>query len=113
LCCRSCDAGDAATGAILTPYKGQVRSLEYGLRVLAPWFEGLSVSVSSVDAYQGREADVIVFSAVRCVTGCFSYLLQPDTSVLAPWFKGLSVSVSSVDAYQGREADVIVFSAVR
>jgi superfamily I DNA and/or RNA helicase len=26
---------------------------------------GLSVSVSSVDAYQGREADVILFSAVR------------------------------------------------
>ncbi|KAF6250816.1 AAA domain-containing protein [Scenedesmus sp. NREL 46B-D3] len=59
-------AGDAATGAILTPYKGQVRALEYGLRVLAPWFEGLAVSVSSVDSYQGREADVIVFSAVRC-----------------------------------------------
>ncbi|WIA20873.1 hypothetical protein OEZ85_005221 [Tetradesmus obliquus] len=60
-------AGDAATGAILTPYKGQVRALEYGLRVLTPWFAGLgTVSVSSVDAYQGREADVIVFSAVRC-----------------------------------------------
>lgn len=45
-----------------------MRALEYGLRVLAPWFAGLgSVSVSSVDAYQGREADVIVFSAVRCV----------------------------------------------
>jgi hypothetical protein len=71
--CRCCVAGDAATGAILTPYKGQVRSLEYGLRVLAPWFEGLSVSVSSVDAYQGREADVIVFSAVRWVSRCFHH----------------------------------------
>lgn len=62
-----CAAGDAATGAILTPYKGQVRSLEHGLRVLAPWFNGLDVTVSSVDGYQGREADVIVFTAVRCV----------------------------------------------
>eukprot|EP00879_Flechtneria_rotunda_P024217 GHRR01025665.1.p1 GENE.GHRR01025665.1~~GHRR01025665.1.p1 ORF type:complete len:196 (+),score=72.77 GHRR01025665.1:830-1417(+) len=59
-------AGDAASGAILTPYKGQVRSLEHGLRVLAPWFTELDVTVSSVDGYQGREADVIVFSAVRC-----------------------------------------------
>lgn len=57
--------GDAATGAILTPYKGQVRCLEYGLRVLAPYFAGMEVSVSSVDGYQGREADVIVFTAVR------------------------------------------------
>lgn len=60
-------AGDARSGAVLTPYKGQVRSLEHGLRVLAPWFGalGADVSVSSVDGYQGREADVIVFSAVR------------------------------------------------
>jgi hypothetical protein len=57
--------GDVTTGAILTPYKGQVRSLEYGLRVLAPWFAGLDISISSVDGYQGREADVIIFSAVR------------------------------------------------
>eukprot|EP00775_Hariotina_reticulata_P009337 gene9337-9500_t len=58
-------AGDVTSGAILTPYKGQVRSLEYGLRVLAPWFTGLDISVSSVDGYQGREADVIIFTAVR------------------------------------------------
>jgi hypothetical protein len=46
----------------------QVRALEHALRVLSDWFtpELLSrITVSSVDGYQGREADVILFSAVR------------------------------------------------
>jgi superfamily I DNA and/or RNA helicase len=46
----------------------QVRTFEHALRVLADWFgpELLSrVTVSSVDGYQGREADVVLFSAVR------------------------------------------------
>ena len=46
----------------------QVRTFEHALRVLAPWFtpELLSrVTISSVDGYQGREADVVLFSAVR------------------------------------------------
>lgn len=62
------NAGDASSAAILTPYKGQVRTFEHALRVLAPWFgpDLLSrITVSSVDGYQGREADVVLFSAVR------------------------------------------------
>lgn len=46
----------------------QVRTFEHALRVLAPWFtpDLLSrVTISSVDGYQGREADVVLFSAVR------------------------------------------------
>jgi regulator of nonsense transcripts 1 len=51
---------------ILTPYRGQVRCLETLMRQQGPAFEGLNVIISSVDGYQGREADVVVFSAVRC-----------------------------------------------
>lgn len=60
-------SGDVTSGAILTPYRGQARALEHALRVLSPWWEGVAdqITVSSVDAYQGREADVVVFSAVR------------------------------------------------
>lgn len=50
---------------ILTPYRGQVRCLEALLRAQATLFDGLNITVSSVDGYQGREADVVVFSAVR------------------------------------------------
>jgi hypothetical protein len=52
----------------------QVRAFEHALRVLSPWFtpELLArLTISSVDGYQGREADVVLFSAVRCVGVCW------------------------------------------
>lgn len=59
-------AGDVQSAALLTPYRGQVRALEHMLRTLSGHFQGMDVSVSSVDGYQGREADVVVFTTVRC-----------------------------------------------
>ena len=60
--------GDVRTLAILTPYRGQVRLLERAARRLGPdWpSPGVELVISSVDAYQGREADAVVFTAVRC-----------------------------------------------
>jgi len=53
--------------AILTPYKEQCRSLEHELSaVLGPraaWAHALEVA--SVDTFQGKEKDVILFSSVR------------------------------------------------
>lgn len=57
--------GDIATVAILTPYKGQVRYLEMLLRDRASYFPDGGVVVSSVDGFQGREADAVVFTTVR------------------------------------------------
>lgn len=58
-------ADDAVSLAVLTPYSGQVRLLAKQLSEHHP--EALQrVTVASVDAYQGREADVVVFSVVRC-----------------------------------------------
>jgi len=51
---------------IITPYNGQVQlisKLMAGDEDLASWTD--SVSVDSVDGYQGRECDIIIFSAVR------------------------------------------------
>jgi DNA polymerase III delta prime subunit len=60
-------SGDIESVAILTPYKGQVRLLENLLRERASHFNSLMghVVVSSVDGYQGREADAVVFTTVR------------------------------------------------
>ena len=59
--------GDIDSVAILTPYKGQVRLLESMIREQTSHFESLKgqVVVSSVDGYQGREADAVVFTTVR------------------------------------------------
>lgn len=56
-----------ASIALLTPYNGQVRLLQamVGSAGLADPGGGRSVTVSSVDGYQGREADLVIFSAVR------------------------------------------------
>lgn len=58
-------AGDVASVACLSPYRGQVRVLEGLRRSMDPQLAA-AVEVSSVDAFQGREADVVVFSTVRC-----------------------------------------------
>lgn len=59
--------GDIDSVAILTPYKGQVRYLESLLRDHSAYFDSLDghIFISSVDGYQGREADAVVFTTVR------------------------------------------------
>ncbi|PRW21033.1 regulator of nonsense transcripts 1 (RENT1) [Chlorella sorokiniana] len=55
--------------ALLSPYSGQVRLLSSLLtRAGLPeeLLQRCSLAVSTVDGYQGREADAVIFSAVRC-----------------------------------------------
>lgn len=51
--------------AILTPYRGQVALIEGLLRKITYSMYAKNVVVSSIDAYQGREADVVIFTTVR------------------------------------------------
>jgi len=46
--------------AVLTPYAAQVKLIRENL------FAFKGIEVRSIDAYQGREKDVIIFSTVRC-----------------------------------------------
>ena len=68
----SADADGAFAGlcgrvALLTPYREQVRTLEEELcRTFGPrrgWEH--AIDVASVDAYQGRERDLVLYSCVR------------------------------------------------
>lgn len=57
--------GDIISVTILSPYRGQVRALEALIRSLPALPPNQTLLASSVDGYQGREADVIVFTTVR------------------------------------------------
>jgi superfamily I DNA and/or RNA helicase len=52
--------GDNQLIAVLTPYSRQVELLKSRLSQLP------NVEVSSIDGFQGREADIVVFVTVRC-----------------------------------------------
>eukprot|EP00931_Biecheleriopsis_adriatica_P009036 TRINITY_DN11014_c0_g1_i1.p1 TRINITY_DN11014_c0_g1~~TRINITY_DN11014_c0_g1_i1.p1 ORF type:complete len:1316 (-),score=349.92 TRINITY_DN11014_c0_g1_i1:5-3898(-) len=72
---RVIDKGDCKITqiGIVTPYKGQVRvlrkmlHLEAGLKV-PEGYSADQLEIASVDNFQGREKELIVFSAVRCNT---------------------------------------------
>ena len=52
------DAQEPLKITVLTPYTKQVKALQNALPA--------SVKCSTVDSFQGRESDIIIFSTVRC-----------------------------------------------
>lgn len=55
----------ASSIAVLTLYARQVKPLVLTLRAAGHHDDGVVVAVSTVDGFQGREADVVVLSTVR------------------------------------------------
>lgn len=53
------DLGNCSV-AILTPYSRQVKALKDAMP------SAKNISVSTIDGFQGREGDVVIFSTVRC-----------------------------------------------
>ena len=56
--------------AIVTPYKAQVQNLK---NAFGPWLRGMNcdlreVEINTVDAFQGREKDIVIFNCVRSNT---------------------------------------------
>ena len=67
---RPDDLGAPKSVGIVTPYSGQVSLIRKRLAADNQIFSlskstGVSIEVNSVDGYQGREQDIILFSAVR------------------------------------------------
>lgn len=60
--------------AMITPYKGQLKTLQstlvrkYGEDILS------DIDTNTTDAYQGREAEIIIFSCVRASAGAIGFL---------------------------------------
>jgi len=59
----------AADVAVLTPYSLQARLLTRALRARLGAARAAEVEVRTVDGFQGREREVVLFSAVRCNAG--------------------------------------------
>ena len=69
----ACGAAPGSIG-VVTPYEGQRACIEAVLAASAAHTAG--VEVASVDAFQGREKDFIVFSCVRTSTN-IGFLSDP------------------------------------
>jgi regulator of nonsense transcripts 1 len=61
---------------ILTPYKNQVKALQ-ALQVPVDCF--------TIDSFQGRESDLVVFSTVRCNTECDIGFLGDERRLNVMW----------------------------
>jgi len=69
--------------AILSPYAGQIRLLRAALRLAPPRLRS-KVVVSTVDGFQGREADAVVLSTVRSnARGSLGFLADPRRANVA------------------------------
>jgi serine/threonine protein kinase len=65
--------GGPVSVLILTGYRAQCLEIERAIRRLN--FNGVTVTVNTVDAVQGREADIVIFSVTRSnLTGDFGFL---------------------------------------
>lgn len=58
--------GKRLSVAVITPYRAQCKQLRLTLAKL-DFSEHLTIEVDTVDAFQGRQADVVFFSFVRTV----------------------------------------------
>jgi len=58
-------AGMALSVAVIAPYRGQVAALQRVVAEYAGRWSTLKVTAATVDAFQGREADVVMYSLVR------------------------------------------------
>ena len=61
--------------AVITPYRAQCRALKDAIRKL-DIKEYMAVEVDTVDAFQGRQADIVFFSFVR-TTGPATFFSDP------------------------------------
>jgi superfamily I DNA and/or RNA helicase len=50
---------------IIAPYSAQVNDINRQIGGVASQLEGVRIEVNSIDAVQGREADLVIFSTVR------------------------------------------------
>ncbi len=66
---------------VIAPYSAQVNDLRRQISGLTPQLDGVRIEVNSIDAVQGREADLVIFSTVRSNEGAKVGFLDSDKRV--------------------------------
>lgn len=92
--------------AILTPYSGQRALLERCIGLLGGDTTLTSIEVNTVDGFQGREADAVIFSCVRSGQDGIGFLSdQRRLNVAITRARGCLIIVGNSGLVCGRSAD--------
>ncbi len=93
-------AGHRLSVAVITPYKAQVRELE--TRLNRKWKALSEVRAGTVHTFQGRQADVVIYSLVRTGSAEWRFLADPRLfNVAMSRAKSLLVLVGDLDGAPG------------
>lgn len=59
------ERGETREVAIITPYNAQISELHEHVLPQSPFWKALKIEIATVDAFQGRDCDVVLYSTVR------------------------------------------------
>lgn len=59
------DLGETRELVILTPYNAQIQELREEVTPASLHWQALSLEVATIDSYQGRDCDIVIYSTVR------------------------------------------------
>lgn len=59
------DLGLTREVAVITPYNAQVMELETSIQPDGPNWQALRIEIAAIDAFQGRDRDIVLYSTVR------------------------------------------------
>lgn len=60
-----CTQGMRRNVAVITPYNAQIVELIAEIIPTSSFWQSLSIEVATIDAYQGRDSDIVLYSTVR------------------------------------------------
>jgi serine/threonine-protein kinase len=59
------EQGEHKEVAVITPYNAQIVELQAEITPASPFWQALSIEIATIDAFQGRDRDLVLYSPVR------------------------------------------------
>jgi serine/threonine protein kinase/energy-coupling factor transporter ATP-binding protein EcfA2 len=75
---ESRELGEAYTVSVITPYLAQVATLEDELKPESRLWTNLKIAVATIDSFQGKQSDVVVYSFVRSRPEGLEFVADPQ-----------------------------------